>query len=384
MKRNLRAVVLTVIIVVCGLVAASAAPTMGFGLGGPMIGLFNLDLAGINSVLDGSGYAPLPESIVTFGGGGVGGVIGGFSFGGSGWGGSVSSLVGDKKAELSLGFGGMDLGYVLGGNTRSLLAIGLVAGGGEIELKLRDRLPVDFADAVSVPLTTTLTRGFIGIQPYVQFQVQPLVWMGFKVQLGYLFAFADDWEACDTAIAGPTTGMTGPYVGFAITFGGIGAGNDDKTTDESIEGLLEENGFDDAALCSAIKAFYGTHCGGDITVQTEATANITLVSGALSAMSRGDVDSLSPLLSPDVSWVSPDGFLPWSGTWVGKEALIANLRDAATSASDMSIDSIFTKNDSVCVQWHLPAVEGTSAVVYGMTLCRIVNGEIVSGRDYRN
>ncbi len=93
--------------------AEESAP--GFGFGGPMIGLFFLKFGEedepdtVNDILAANGYATLPERMITFGGGGGGGVIGRFSFGGSGWGESVDSIQEGKKAELSLGFGGMTL-----------------------------------------------------------------------------------------------------------------------------------------------------------------------------------------------------------------------------------------------------------------------------------
>ena len=191
----------------------------GFGFGGPMIGLFTLDLAEINEVLKNNDYAPLAEQLITFGGGGGAGVIGGFSFGGTGWGGSLNSHQEGKKAELSLGFGGMDVAYVVGGNERSLLSIGVVLGGGEVDLKLRDHFPVSFEDAVANPTTTTLSRGFLSAEPYIRFQVQPLMWLGLKLHLGYVFTLPGGWEEGGQEISGPSLNLTGPFVGISITFG---------------------------------------------------------------------------------------------------------------------------------------------------------------------
>jgi hypothetical protein len=38
----------------------------GFGFGGPMIGLFTLDLAEMNEVLENNDYAPLAEQLIAF------------------------------------------------------------------------------------------------------------------------------------------------------------------------------------------------------------------------------------------------------------------------------------------------------------------------------
>lgn len=216
----------------------------GFGFGGLLIGLFTIELGSeseadtVNGILAANGYAPLPDQMITFGGGGGGGVIGGFSFGGSGWGGSFTSIREGKKAELSLGFGGMDIAYVVGGNERSLLLIGAVLGGGGLDLTLRDRIPVSFEDAVADPTTVTLSQGFFAAEPYVCFQVQPLSWLGFEAHLGYLFTLPGNWEEGGQEIAGPSLRLSGPFVGLSIAFGGIEVTDDD--VEEGTEDTSEE------------------------------------------------------------------------------------------------------------------------------------------------
>jgi len=220
------------------------ATAMGFGFGGPMIGLFVLDLgsgddqATVNGILAENGYAPLPERMITFGGGGGGGVMGGFSFGGSGWGGSITSIQEGKKAELSLGFGGMNIAYAVGGDERSLLLIGVVLGGGGLDLKLRDRIPVSFEDAVADPTTVTLSQGFFAAEPYVCFQVQPLSWLAFEAHLGYLLTLPGNWEEGGLEVAGPFLRLSGPFVGLSIAFGGIEGADDD--VEEVMEDTSEE------------------------------------------------------------------------------------------------------------------------------------------------
>ena len=219
-----------------------ATPMPGFGFGGPMIGLFVLDLgsgddqATVNGILAENGYATLPNRIITFGGGGGGGVIGSMSFGGRGWGGSIDSLREGKKAELSLGFGGMDIAYVVGGNEQALLLIGAVLGGGGLDLKLRNRIPTSFEDAVADPTSTTLSRGFFGAEPYVRFQIQPFDWLGFEFHLGYLFTLVGNWEEGGQELAGPTLEVSGSFIGLSIAFGGIG----ETDMAEDIEEILEE------------------------------------------------------------------------------------------------------------------------------------------------
>jgi ketosteroid isomerase-like protein len=370
-------------------VAASglAASTMGFGFGGPMIGLFTIDLSSINTVLVDNGYAPLPETLLTYGGGGGAGVTGGISFGGDGWSGSTCSLLDEKQAELSIGFGGMDVAYVAGGTDRSLVSLGVVLGGGEMEIVTRDHIPTSFEDAIASPNTASVSRGFMALEPYIRFQLNPIPWLGVKLQLGYLISLAGDWEEGDQSISGPNLQVTGTFVGIALAFGGIGATDEEaaKTVKSEVEKVLKEEVTLDPAACAAIKTFYETHCGGEITAQTgPETANTAVVTQALSALAHGDADGLAPLLASDVSWVSPAGVLPWAGTWVGKEAFLGAVRSAGAAASDLAVDQVFASGDEVSVQWHLPQTASRSAVVYGVTVCRVANGVIASGRDYRN
>lgn len=395
MRQAVLIVVLLGFIGTLSLVGLASAPDQsagltGFGFGGPMVGLFSLDLGEVNDVLIDAGYAPLDERLFAFGGGGGGGTIGGLSLGGTGWGGSLTSLSGEKKAELTLGFGGMDLAYVAGGNERSLLTLGVVIGGGSVELKLRDHSPESFEDAINDPNTTSLSQGFFALEPYIRFQVQPLAWLGFKLQLGYLFAFPGEWEDDGHVLSGPSLDLNGPFVGVALTFGGIGRADVKEEVQESLEEVLKEEGLDDRAACEAIKEFYEAHCG-ELGPTAEEENNSVLVSEVLLALSRGDLETLEPLLAEDVSWVSPEGFLAWSGTWVGKDAFIASLR-AELAGEDLTtplvpalkIDRVFPAADEVVVKWHLVPTEEGGTIVYGVTICRVADGLIISGRDYRN
>jgi ketosteroid isomerase-like protein len=274
----------------------------------------------------------------------------------------------------------MDIAYVVGGNERSLLSIGVVLGGGEVDLKLRDHSPVSFEDAVANPATTTLSRGFLSAEPYIRFQVQPLMWLGLKLHLGYLFTLPGGWEEGGQEISGPSLNLTGPFVGISIAFGGIGTAEVGEMVVDVLEETLGETEFDEAT-CAAIKAFYEKRCGGEL-VQEE--TNAALVQDTLLAMSVGDLDTLEPLLAEDVSWVSPEGLLPWSGTWVGKDAFLAGLAAASKMEASLKIDRVLTSEDEVSVKWHLSPTEEGGKIAYGVTVCRIEEGKILSGRDYGN
>jgi len=384
MRRRLCIAVIVGLLAIAGAMPAMAAKQMGFGFGGPMFGMLTMDLSEVNTILVANGYAALPEQIFTYGGGGGAGVTGGLSVGGDGWGGSTSSLLDEKKAELSIGFGGMDIGYAAGGSDRSLLVLGLVIGGGDMELVARDHEPASFEEAIASPNTATLNRSFMGVEPYVRFQVNPLPWIGLKIQLGYLLGFAGEWEEGGRSVSGPALQVGGPFVGVALAFGGIGAA-DEEQVKAALEDALKEEVTLDPQACEAIKTFYEMHCGGEITAQTgPETANVTLVTDALGALVHGDADALAPALADDVAWVSPADVLPWAGTWVGKEAFLGAVRSAGAAASDLEVDQVFAADDEVSVQWHLPQTADRSAAIYGVTVCRVSGGVITSGRDYRN
>jgi ketosteroid isomerase-like protein len=356
----------------------------GFGFGGPMVGLVGLDLALVNPVLEAGGYGPLAGEVVTWGGGGGGGHVGGLSFGGSGWGGTATSLVGEKSAELSFGFGGVDLAYTVSGKGDSLLSLGLVAGGGALDLSLRERVPESFDDAVAHPTTTSLSRGFFGLEPYVRFNVQLLPWLGLKLQLGYLFAFPGAWAEGGAEIPGPEAPLSTPYIGVALAFGGSGPVEPapEKTIEDVLDSLFEDEEFRNTA-CSALGSFYEGHCG-PIGPGAEALANEALVEKVFLALHAWELPTLEPLLTDDVSWVAPEGFLPWGGTWVGKPAFLAAVRGGPVILGAVQIDGILSEGDEVVIKWHrMPGPEG-GPIAYGVTVCRTAEGKILSGRDYRN
>ena len=210
----------------------TAQSGIAFGYGGSMVALFLPDLSGVNGFLGSSGFARLPEPLLVAGGGGRGGVVGWLSFGGMGWGGDTSSTTPDgREATLGQGFGGFDLGYVIGGNERSLLTVGLVLGGGAFDLVLSTP-PASGGSAVAPnlqalgiiiePEETEFGQAFVGVLPYVNLHVQPLGWLGFGVHLGYLLPlFSFGWSS-ESGATQPPLDLAGPFVGFSVVFGGIG------------------------------------------------------------------------------------------------------------------------------------------------------------------
>jgi len=207
-------------------------PAIGFGGGGPMVGLLLPDLAEVNAFLIDSGFSPLDETFIVAGGGGRGGVIGDLVAGGMGWGGWVESNREELVASLSIGFGGFDIGYAVGGNSRSVLTIGTVLGGGGSSLELFGYAPENGPEndpgctpggIIVEPTKLEYSTAFAAIQPYVDMQVQLLDWLGFAVRIGYLLAPIEiSWGDAEIALYSPDLNLSGPFIGFSLRFGGIG------------------------------------------------------------------------------------------------------------------------------------------------------------------
>lgn len=221
-------IVVSVVLLVYGLAAAQPV-RRGFGFGGAMAMGFFPDMTGINTFLSENGLPDMDSYLVGAGGSGRGGVIGGLSFGGAGWGLMNFSESEGRSAELIVAGGGFDLGAVLGGDSGSVLSIGVVLGGGSNLLTLTegsdDQESVCPSGIVPAPTSRELVhvQGFV--QPYVSMAAQLLPWMGFELRIGYLFP-AIGFDFGDLlGIPAPSLELSGPTVSFGISFGGIGSGS---------------------------------------------------------------------------------------------------------------------------------------------------------------
>jgi len=199
-----------------------------FGLGGSSAGIFLPELGVVNAFLLDAGFAALPDVAWSAGGRGRGGLLHGLSIGGIGWAAAASSQIEDRIAEYGFGFGGIEFGYVVGGDQRSLLTLGLVLGGGGSSLTLREQVddgggcwPFSPCGIVVGPVTVTAASAFVAIEPFVSFQVQPLPFVGFEVHLGYLLPIAGvEWG--DLGVDGPGLRPEGSIIGVSVTWGAIG------------------------------------------------------------------------------------------------------------------------------------------------------------------
>lgn len=205
----------------CLLVAAGDEGGLGFGFGGGGVSAFFPELESVNAFLSENGIAPMPSFLVGGAGGGRGGILGGPSVGGMGFGVAGTSAGGDRSAELAIGGGGFDLGWAIGGDESSVLTIGAVLGGGASVLDLSFPA-VQPQGIVPEPLTRTVGRAFGFVLPYVSFEAQLLPFVGCEVRIGYVLpVFGFDFGDI-VGTPGPSLDLSGPFVSVSVVFGGIG------------------------------------------------------------------------------------------------------------------------------------------------------------------
>jgi hypothetical protein len=205
---------------------AANGPGLAFGGGGPAFGIFRPGLSEINSFVEGAGFASFEGDLLLVGGGGRGGVAPGPVFGGAGWGAWITSRRGDFRAEYSVGAGGFDAGYAVGGSPRSVLTVGLLLGGGAAEVVLTEPAPV-LPNGVSPraiivePTVQTYDSVFAFVAPYVDMQIQLMDWMGVGVRAGFAVApFEINWHD-DGPLDAPLLAPSGLFVHVTVVFGGI-------------------------------------------------------------------------------------------------------------------------------------------------------------------
>lgn len=193
----------------------------GIGAGGPMPGWIMLDLSELSTVLTANGYAPFPaEGMFTMGGGGWGGFLQGWRFGGFGTGGETTSSLGDKTAKLSLGFGGFFVGYGLYSSDAYDVMVGVLLGGGGVELRLLDHRSESFETAITSPSNTVLQRGFFALQPQLSVALSILEWLSVRISGGYLLTLGGSWEQDGKELVGPPASFNAWVVQAMVSFGG--------------------------------------------------------------------------------------------------------------------------------------------------------------------
>lgn len=220
MARTVWAVVLAA--AVGATVALAAEEVAGLGHGGALVGLLTLDFSPLNAALTGAGYPGVEGPMVVFGGGGGGGILGGIAFGGLGFGGTLTKLAGEKRTDLELSYGGVVIELNRPAGRTAVLGLGIVLGGGSLDLTTRARYPVDFADSLATPPVSQLSLGFFAVLPYLRLQLQVLPWLAVDGWAGYFLSSPGPWEEGGREIAGPRLDLRAPFFGVQLAFGGIG------------------------------------------------------------------------------------------------------------------------------------------------------------------
>jgi len=280
----------------------------GFGFGGAMGMAFFPDLASVNAFLSENDLGAM-DLLYGGGGSGRGGIIGGPTFGGAGWGLVAESSSELRSAELVLGGGGFDMGYAVGGDDSSVLSVGSVLGGGAVVLTVTDLI---FEPSANQPfgLEPTPTSREIGraigfVQPYVSLCAELLPWMGFELRIGYLFPLFGVSFGELVGVPLPSLDLSGWTVSLGIVFGGIG-GSDDRSGRATRRCEREVTAVSDGTLLiDPVQELRVVNGIGDIVVTSIAadrtqTGSMRTVSWqALRTASEDQIDDVQVVVEPD-------------------------------------------------------------------------------------
>lgn len=192
----------------------SAGPKFG-GAAGFTQNLLFLDMGPINQVLAANNFAPFSgDGLFMTGGQGYGYVmfLQNFRIGGMGGSGTriSTSLSGNTRrdVELSAGFGGVTLDYVIPVIPRLDVTTGVFLGAGGMSFTIRrddgsaktwgtEWSQLGSNDSV-YNLSTKLSGSFFVIQPNVNFEFAILRWLGVRVGVGYMGMIGNNWKVDDT------------------------------------------------------------------------------------------------------------------------------------------------------------------------------------------
>jgi hypothetical protein len=199
--------------------------------GGSLIELLQLDLSELNKELvsiefnDGTGFAKFDnENLIMYGGGGIIGFKNGSRWGGYGLSGKATSINGDKKATLSINYGGFlyEKGLLVAKKTGTDLSCGLLMGGGSAELKLiYNDLGNDFSETISNGKMNILKKDFVLLEPKINLHQDLGSFVGFDLSYGYLLThdFDETWKINDKVIDGPFSNFQAPSLTARLSFG---------------------------------------------------------------------------------------------------------------------------------------------------------------------
>jgi hypothetical protein len=189
-----------------------AQPKLG-GAGGFTQNLLFLDLDPINQVLASSGVTAFEKQpLLMLGGQGYGYImiIPNLRVGGMGASGTMKSTLLDvpsntrRDVELSVGYGGVTIDYVVPVVPRLDVALGLLLGSGGMSLKLTrdnalakvwDKTWQDFKNTDSVyNYSQTLSGSFFVYQPSVNVEYALLRYLGLRAGVSYMGMVGSNWQ----------------------------------------------------------------------------------------------------------------------------------------------------------------------------------------------
>jgi len=194
--------------------------------GGPMPSILFLDLGGLNAAVTAAGYPRISEVLFTMGGSGYGGRQDGIRLGGMGAGGATTSTDGERSVRFGFETYGFLVEKATASDSELTVVLGSILGGGSLDLRLIDRFPNTFEDAVGAPYVASMTKEFYALQPYIAFEATPLSWMAARFQVGFLWALTDPWTFEEVEFSGPPRTLTGWVASLTVQF--AGRGEDDK------------------------------------------------------------------------------------------------------------------------------------------------------------
>jgi len=217
-------------------------PEDGVWGGGPMPSILFLDLGGLNAAVTSAGYPRINELLFTMGGTSYGGRFDGVRFGGTGGSGATTSRDGERSVRFGFESYGLLVEKVAASDSGLTVALGTVLGGGSLDLRLIDRYPDSFDDAVGAPYVASMTKCFYTLQPYVAFEARPLSWITTRFQVGFLWALTDRWVFEEVEFSGPPRTLTGLVASLTVQFGGHGENDEDAPSEEDPEDLPHPEG----------------------------------------------------------------------------------------------------------------------------------------------
>jgi hypothetical protein len=229
----------------CAVGANGPQEEAGVG-GGPMPSILFLDLGGLNAAVTGAGYPRISELLFTMGGSGYSRRGDGVRFGGMGSGGATTSTNDERSVRFGLDYYGFLVEKATASASGLTVVLGSVLGAGSLDLRLIDRLPDSFEDAVGTPYVASMTKGFYALQAYIAFEARPLSWMATRFQLGFLWALTDPWTFEEVEFSGPPRTLTGLVASLTVRFGGRvgddeGAASKDDAEDQPLPESETEN-----------------------------------------------------------------------------------------------------------------------------------------------